>query len=409
MKPDFASARALSSIGSGLRVALGSLLLLFSTLAPAQTLYAKDADPFSKLINPEALRALAFALDEHADSKKRALDFLKGMRVQRYNSVKFDPQMLAKEVSKTEAELERLSKPYKSGSVLELQVSATVVGFKDGVASLGSDMSPGMYSVPTPVLSVSSPYLPPSFDILIANKVSFANFKLSEEAQKRLQARLDEGNFAAFMTYEIEFVKLSQHRYLHAAIKRARWFNDWERKDLLSEKREPEKSKKLVEARMLSEGVTLDGVPEHSFDIRGTRMMEVVIEDSLLGQSCKEQQRERGHRVFKCWQPSFDSEGRKEHVEFLVVGGRIVEASFIGAGAPNANHENGMWNMVQREHAGPQIRVEQTLSEWYTGDINFKLDPIAYRKGDSDQPYYVAQSVTYRGLKEGKKGTEVMK
>jgi len=389
-----------------MRIVLALFLLISAVQLQAQILFPAEADRYGTQVDPIEVRRAAYALDQHTDEDQRARDYLRVVLPQRYNSVAFDPDALAAELKKVTAELRKFQQEWRKGQSIEIRMPATVLAVEGNIAHLSHEMSSGHYGLGLNYGGQQTPFLPPAYEFLMANVAFTASVELNAKQLEVVQARIKDGNLAAFLALDMQIDKVTQHRYLHGSIRKFRWYIDFQRKDLLLEKVERRNSQKLVAARLLSEGVTLDSVPEHAYDVNGLRLMEPLVQEGSFASTCKDQKRIGGHRVLECRLPRRTNEGRDDYVLYQIVGGRIATASFYGTGKPSELHVGALWEMSKRQHSGPQIPVMGAPSNWSFGEAHFKIFPEVFMRGDGKEPYYVVESKTYLDLLAKKPGTE---
>jgi hypothetical protein len=387
-------------------------LLLGWGVASAQTLnYETPAPSASTSLTPSNVMWAAFALDLHADKRARAHDYLRVLEPQRHASNMHDAAALDAEAAIVEAEIDTQLSTLKKPHKFIVDLGAVTSGVEGDKATLAIVFDIGMYDLETNFGS-GSRYFPPLYELLIANRDHYATFTLDRGVATEYAILFrDVGPQTAYLRVEMELVSLQQAHRFQTIVRSIKWYRDAQRTVLLSEKFDKRPAAALIKSRMLSEGITFNAAPEHAYTVADERILESLIENYPRKERvCKEEAREREHRVFVCQLERAFFGKLNARAVYRYVGGRLVEVLVYkpGSSAVSDADRANILHAAQYEHMGMIRPTETGLTEWSFGSAEFSYNPAPLLEGASDVPFYRATALAYRDLKAGKPGTEVI-
>lgn len=391
-----------------------ALLLLGTGVSLAQTLeYATPTAREGTTLTAEALLWAGYRLDPHADPKARALDYLRVREVLRYSSNMHDPAAIEAEAAVVEGEIAQAVAQVNPAMRYTLDLTGLIDQIDGRKARVQSMLGPGLYGVETNFGS-NSRYLPPLYELLLANMDHFQYLEVDAAVATELSELLrDIGPQRAHLRVELELVALQQGHRFQTIVRSMQWYRDVGHRSLLAQAQDKRNAQSLIRKRMLSEGVTFEVAPEHAYIVADERMLEVLVENqnqSRPGMVCKDQPRERGHRVIDCtWRHEYVADVYA-YTTYRFVGGRRVEVwSIYDSAEPvtQAQQEN-IWHTAQYNHMGPINPGITQKVEWTYGSSRFMYDGKTLLKPDRKTPFYRVTALPYLDLQAGLPGTEVV-
>lgn len=388
-----------------------ALLSLGAVVGNAQTLNyaAAETNQGEHVLNPQNVLWMAFALDPKADRLARARAYLEARELQRYASNMHDEQALLAEsrikADEIDAELGRLDRK----QWYSIDIQALAVAVEGQKVTLSTAFNTGLYSIPTD-FGTQNKYFPPLFEFIISNAGAFQHFEVSQgRAAEYKNIIASQGPQAAYVRAELELVAFQQGRRFQTVIRRMQWYSDYARTKLISEVTDKRNARKLIASGPLSEGATLDVVPEHAYLVAGERMLETFPLDLQRQRKCSEGPREKGHRVLVCVEERDWLHQVPVTAQYHYVGGRLVEVRARlrqGTTLDQAKRDD-IARQAQREFNGPPM-IQPALTEWSYGATHFKLAMDVLVANDSTRDFIVASALAYGRLKKGEAGTGVL-
>lgn len=348
-------------------------------------------------IDALALRQVALMIDPTIDALRFAEEHLHNEEPHRLASVAHDPVAKKAVVERKLAELREAASWVGKTPVLRLSAPGQVYKTEDGELAISIPTSFGTLGFQTPW--VGSPRSTPGhYTILIANNDLLTRWKVAPEQQERLRKRIDVlGAQMGFVDVDLRLHRITQNWFFHATVTEAKWYSDETRSQLVGELRETRNGERLTRQGWLSEGITLEKVPEHSFEIADERILEIPIYGAGMLVNCKEQKRELKHRVVVC-------ERQGQHLgEFTgasrvkIVGGRIVEIAIYGNGKKATDDEiMGLWRFVNtRLHNRGRIADLTDAMRWEQARATLGFHPERLKSGDQKNPVLWAKATSY--------------
>lgn len=394
-----------------IRTLLALALFLGALASHAQTLNyaAPDSNQGEQALNPQNVLWMAFALDPKADRLARARAFLEARELQRYASNMHDEEALLAEskikADEIDAELRKLDRK----QWYSIDIQALAVAVEGQKVTLSTAFNTGLYSIPTD-FGTQNRYFPPLFEFIISNAAAFQQFEVSQgRAAEYKDIIASQGPQAAYVRAELELVAFQQGRRFQTVIRRMQWFSDYARTKLISEVSDKRSARKLIGSGPLSEGATLDVVPEHAYLVAGERMLETFPLDLRRQRNCQDVPREQGHRAMVCVEERDWLHQVPVTAHYHYVGGRLVEVrARLRAGTTlDQAKRDDIARQAQREFNGPPM-IQATLTEWRYGATHFKLSMDVLVANDSSRDFIVASALVYERLKKGEDGTGVL-
>lgn len=393
------------------RILLALLLFGGATTGVAQTLnYAETGTNRGEHpLTPQNVLWMAFAMDHKADRIERAKSYLEVLELQRYASNMHDEAALLEEsklkADEIDAELRKVDR--KQWYSVDMQALAVAV---DGQkVTLSTAFNSGLYSIPTD-FGTPNRYFPPLFEFIIANADAFQQFEVAQgRAAEYKDIVATQGPQTAYIRAELELVAFQQGRRFQTVIRRIQWFSDYARTKLITEVTDKRSARKLVAAGKLSEGATLEVVPEHAYLVAGERMLETLPLDVNRPRNCKEGTREKGHRVFECTEDRDWAHQVPISAHYHYVGGRLVEvrARLRPGSTLDQARRDDIARQAQRDFNAPPL-IQPTLTEWSYGASHFRLSMDVLAANDASRDFVVVSALAYEKLKKGEPGTEVL-
>lgn len=349
-----------------------------------------------RAINIANLRQAALMVDPNLDALRYAEDHLRNEEPHRLATVAHDPDATRAVIEQKLVELREAASWVKSAPVLRLSAPGQVYVTEDGDLAI---------SVPTSFdsLGFEAPWLgdpratPGSYTVMLANTDLLKRWKLDAEQAERLKKRIEVlGAQSGFVDVDIRLHRITQNWMFHASIVEAKWYADSTRARLVGEVRETRNGERLSRQGWLSEGVSLEKVPEHSFEMAEERILEIPIYGADMLFNCKDQKRELKHRVVVC-------ERKGEHLgeytgasKIKIVGGRIVEIAAYGNGKKATDEQIGqLWRFINTRLHNREIAALKDGMRWEQSRATLGFHPERLRSGDKKNPVMWAKATSY--------------
>jgi len=353
-------------------------------------------------IDANALRQVALMIDPTIDAPRFAEEHLRNEEPHRLASVAHDPVAQKAVVERKLVELREAAAWVSKTPVLRLSAPGHVYATERGDLAISIPTSFGTLGFQTPW--VGSPRSTPGhYTILIANNDLLTRWQVSPEQRERLEKRTDVlGTQMGFVDVDLHLHRITQNWFFHATIAEAKWYTDATRSQLVGELRETRNGERLTRRGWLSEGITLEKVPEHSFEMAEERILEIPIYGAGMLVNCKEQKRQLKHRVVVC-------ERQGQHLgEFTgasrikIVGGRIVEIAVYGNGKKATDHEIlGLWRFVNsRLNNRGKLADLTDAMRWEQSRATLGFHPERLKSGDTKNPVMWAKATSYLDFTE---------
>jgi hypothetical protein len=273
--------------------------------------------------------------------------------------------------------------------------SSKMLGKQKSEVKLNSRLMEGNFPIDTEH-GRNDAYLPSSYILLFANAELGTTFTVEGVKALELHASLEEGEREnAFLRVEFEVFGFNQHANVQVVIRKVDWFQNAERTILVASATEKRSPKSLMKKRFLSEGFTFVADPDHTLLVDDSYMLELLHEDSR-NQRCKEQKRERGHRVFEC-QVVLNGEGGIKTVH-RYVGGRRAEVRFYRSEKDSISREV-FQQKLQRMYV--QQQATDYDKPFVSGTSTLTPSFANYLSGKG--PYLLVQANAYLELQAGEK------
>jgi hypothetical protein len=355
-------------------------------------------------LNVANVERAAIGLEPNFDADLYSIDFLQMRDPQRYSSVSHDPAQLEVEVKKRRDEVTKQRAQFVRGELLTARGIGTIESVDDqGLVRIGVSSDMGLHVME---LENSEPrtYLPPSYNFFLANTDLFGKLALAPEQRERINHLMSvRGRLQARVEVDLEMVKIQQHRNFQAVIRAIRLYDPSDENAILTKVTDSRNAEKLIKARPLAEGLTLNGVPDHSFRVANVRFGEHMdVAGPALGQ-CSEQKRLRGHRVFDCKNQQF-MWGMQIRYTLKYVGGLLVKGEFFAPKEGLSEKQVEMFaTTAQKDLNRANFNVDP---QWTTGCCTFRYLPNGVGKKAGGKPMMIIVSKLYDAVLAGKPGTE---
>lgn len=358
----------------------------------------------------ENLSVAAKSLDPNMNWDEYARIHLETKEPQRHAMVMHSEEEMQAEVQKVKEELKAQADAFDHKRLYRLELNAAAGADPEtGKAMLGIPLNFGLYGISTKFRGQgSSRFFPGLYRLLIANMDILKELQPAPDVNESIRVRTQtETGVAAYVILDFELVKVTQQQNFHVIIREVAWYNDWQRQSLVAKAVEKRDPKELVEARLLSEGITFEAAPEHAVVVGDYYMLEVLMENHPRLGTCREEPRENGHRVFVCGK-EIKVQDLTARSEYRFVGGRLASLGFFAL--------DGTGNLdALRQLILDDDIMERTLKsrssgvgEWNFACCDFRVDVDALYRNDAKQPYYLVKATRYADLLAGKPGTEVV-
>ena len=372
---------------------------MFSTLVALALTFVPGQMPTQQGIDPYLVQCFAWSfLPDRLDTE----DLAKAMLLARPQdaagtpAAEPDPEV----VRKTAEELRR--------DIRAARNKTLTLGFNTKIRSL--DAAKGEMELINPFtvgtivaqtgLDSPHPLLPPRWDLLIANPALFTRWQLSPEQVKTLKLDRDNGNRTRIrLALNLAPAALSGTRSLQTVVTEARIMIDGSDKPVAvnTEKRS---LAKVLRARILRAGVTLDVTPNHSFTVFGHRLLEPLIEESKRAGKCEEKGEVKGHSRIVC-----NSEVRfarsSLRVEGEYIGGRGVRYSFFFLKDAEVAVANSAWRQIAGQFRRPTAFPTEDQS-WTAAETDFSIDAGVFASRNPRKPFFEARSKLLNELPEAR-------
>lgn len=377
-----------------LRPAVAALLCMCLWIGTAAAESA-EADP-PRPINAATLRQVALMIDPTIDALRYAEDHLRNEEPHRLATVAHDPDATRAVIDTKLAELREAASWVGKAPVLRLSAPGQVYLTTEGKLAISMPTAFGTLGFEAPWLG-SPRATPGSYSVILANTDLLERWSLDAAESERLRKRIEVlGPQSGFVDVDIRLHRITQNWIYHASIVEAVWYSDSSRSRRIGEVRERRNGERLSRQGWLAEGVSLEKVPEHSFEMAEERILEIPLYGAGMLVNCKDQKRELKHRVVVC-------ERKGEHLgEFSgpakvrIVGGRIVEIAVYGNGrkAGDADIEN-LWRFLNTRLHSREVPQLKKAMRWEQSRATLGFHPERLSSGDTKNPVMWAKATSY--------------
>lgn len=347
-------------------------------------------------INATTLRQVALMVDPTIDARQYAEDHLRNEEPHRLASVAHDPEATRAVIDTKLAELRAAASWVERTPVLRLSAPGQVYVTADDRLAISMPTAFG-------TLGFESPWLghprstPGSYSVILANTDLLERWTLNPDAAERLRKRIDVlGPQTGFVDVDIRLHRITQNWIFHASLVEASWYSDSTRSTKIGEVRETRNGERLTRRSWLSEGVSLEKVPEHSFEMAEERILEIPLYGAGMLVNCKDQRRELKHRVVICERKGQHLGDYSGVAKVRIVGGRIVEIAVYGNGrkASDSDIEN-LWRFVNSKLHNRTIAQLSDAMRWEQSRATLGFHPERLRNGDTKNPVMWAKATSY--------------
>lgn len=377
-----------------LRPTVAALLCMYLWVGTAA---ANPAEPDApRPINAATLRQVALMIDPNLDALRYAEDHLRNEEPHRLATAAHDPGATRALIERKLAELREAASWVGKAPVLRLSAPGQVYQTEDGELAISVPIAFGKLGFEAPWLG-DPRATPGSYTVIIANTDLLKRWRVDPEQKTRLKKRIEVlGAQNGFVDVDIRLHRITQNWIFHATIAEAKWYTDSTRNRLVGELRETRNGERLTRNGWLSEGVSLEQVPEHSFEMAEERILEIPLYGAGMLTDCREQKRELKHRVVVC--------GRKgEHLgeytgdtKIKIVGGRIVEIAVYGNGKKaTAEQVENLWRFINTRLHNREVAQLRDAMRWEQSRATLGFHPERLRSGDRKNPVLWAQATSY--------------
>lgn len=361
----------------------------------AGPLSASEADA-PRPINAATLRQVALMIDANLDAMRYAEDHLRNEAPHRLASVAHDPEATQAVIREKLDALREAANWVGKSPILRFSSPSSVQLSEDGQLSTSVPTSFGALAIETPWMG-DRRATPGSYSVQIANMDLLDQWRIDPEQRTRLKKRIEVlGNQTGFVDVDLQLHRVTQNWIIHASIVEAKWYADASRTRLIGEVRERRNGERLTRQTWLAEGVSLEKVPEHSFEMAEERILEIPLYGAGMLTGCKDQKRELKHRVVVCGRQGEHLGQFTGETKIKIVGGRIVEISIYGNGqkASDADIEQ-LWRFINiRLHNREAAQLKDAM-RWEQSRATLGFHPERLRSGDRKQPVLWAKATSY--------------
>lgn len=347
-------------------------------------------------INAVTLRQVALMIDPNLDVLRYAEDHLRNEEPHRLASVAHDPDATRAVIEQKLAELREAASWVGKAPILRLSAPGQVFQTEDGNLAISAPIAFDSLNLESPWLG-NPRTTPGSYSVRIANTDLLRRWKLDEAQAERLKKRIEVlGAQNGHVDLDIRLHRITQNWIFHASIVEATWYTDSTKNQRIGGVRETRNGERLTRQGWLSEGVSLDKVPEHSFEMAEERIHEIPLYGAGMLFNCKDQKRELKHRVVVC-------ERKGEHLgeftgksQIKVVGGRIVEIAVYGNGRKaTAEQVDNLWRFINARLHNREIAQLKDAMRWEQSRATLGFHPERLKSGDTKNPVMWAKATSY--------------
>lgn len=221
--------------------------------------------------------------------------------------------------------------------------------------------------------------LPRFYHVLIANMDTVDELPMEPEAAaafRERRARLH-GSLRrlVYATAELRLVSFQNGRDFQAVVTSVDIHDEPERETLLHRIEEERKPGKVVEERLLSEGLTWQAVENHGFEYLAIRLLTVFPEHHPELEDCRKDGRSAGHAVIRCDMEA-DVSRIPVRLERFYVGGRLARVVVHRTLPPDDRQRRILPLSLRRSGIPESPPIEETLT-WQYRDARLRFDPSA--------------------------------
>jgi hypothetical protein len=358
------------------------------------------ADPVApeapRPINAATLRQVALVIDPNLDAMRYAEDHLRNEAPHRLASVGHDPDATQALIEQKLGELREAARWVEKTPTLRLSTQGQVYTTEDGKLAISVPAAFGTLGFEAPWLG-SPRATPGSYTVLIANTDLLTRWRIDPAQATRLKKRIEVlGAQNGFVDVDLRLHRVTQNWIFHASIAEAKWYADSTRSRLIGEVRESRNGERLARQGWLSEGVSLEKVPEHSFEMAEERILEIPLYGAGMLTDCKEQKRELKHRVVVCGRKGDHLGEFTGETRIRIVGGRIVEIAVYGNGRKATDLQiEQLWRFINERLHNREVAQLKDAMRWEQSRGTLGFHPERLRSGDKKNPVMWAKATSY--------------
>jgi len=337
---------------------------------------------FARELNEESIRLAAIKLTPDFDYEAYALALLKADRIA-WRRTANDPEAQKKALNAKRKALISQVKKFDLSKPLMIGAPVKVRNYdpSKGGLPLEAVIKRNFTGYTNKQKESYEPGLPKAFSLVIPNlDLQTVWRRTAQEAEAFYYSRRDLPEAwikQVYVEIEVQIVDLKGGIYVHAAVTKVSLYANHLKERVLDVWKEPRSAKQVIGQSWLSEGITMNAVPNHSVVLPGVRFLE-PIRDSFYKNNCKDIGREMGHRKLVCTSIApmpFFNEGIR--LDRIYLGGRLV-ASEYRASRPLESKEINYLRRIARLKLNR--RGAQRL--WRAKGVEVKWDTVAMRTGE---------------------------